>query len=567
MSLIFMRYGEPPQSKIEKREIPTEIRKPKWPHTERRTEVPVFEIDIPTALKRTDKYIPKPRKRRELPSLGKVPTKVVAVIVVLVVGAVGMYYGMGLLPTSFSPEKSPESPWTVMWTYSLDGVTDIAASAYGVAVGGRNGLVVLDLDGTVLWQKEGEISDVDMLDKVIAISNRGVIEIYTVEGEELVRYNEGACDSVSLSVYGIVAVGRSDGGVVFIDTMGTVIQEYETGPVSSVSISSDGGMSAYREGRTVYVLDILGEVMYAVEDEGSQNTRIILTDSGKVFAQADAHVFLYDGEAVVWTVQAGCEAGLAVAPDETMYAVNGDTAVVYSADGHVLHELPKGSCGGIAFSRDDIIVSDASTVYYVRLEEVEVEEEEEKEKEGEQQEQEPATELSTYEEWFTWYDTFLSEPNSCTYTFRVEQAGELEQEMQVIYTIEGLEGDNIKETITLVVKTQDRELRTSFTRWVGPDNNCVKAEMTVDDSVTSLKCTETSIRGIDLREILDYQQQLEYLGQEEITVERGTFLCHKLQVNTPNGIVTVWISDGFPPIRITLQEGDTLITMELVMDK
>ncbi len=565
MSLIFMRYGEPPQPKIKKREIPKEIRKPTWPHTERRTEVPVFEIDIPTGpLKKTDKYIPKPREKRKI-KIGKVPKKAVAVIVVLAVAAVGVYYGKDLLLTSFSQETSPGSPWTIMWTYPLEGVTDIAASAYGVAVGGRNGLVVLDLEGRVLWQKQGEISDVDMLDKVIAAANRGVIEIYTVEGEELTRYGEGTCDSVSLSVYGLVTVGKSDSGVVLIDTMGTVIQEYETGPVSSVSIPSDGTVTAYREGRTVYILDIMGEVIDAFDDEGSQYTRIILTDSGKVFAQADANVFLYDEGAVLWSVKAGCEAGLAVSQDETMYAVNGDAAVLYSADGQILYELPKGSCGSIAFSRDDVVVSDASTVYYLQLEQVEApEEEEQEEQEQEQEEQEePATELGDYAEWFTWYNTFLSAENSCTYTFIAEEAGETEQEMQVSYVIEGLEGDNIKETITLIYETMDGQQQTSFTRWVGPDGNCVKAEMIVNDSVDSLECDATSIRGIDLRKILEYQDQFEYLGQEEITVERGTFLCHQLQINTANGVLTVWISDGFPPIRITLQEGDTVITMEL----
>lgn len=572
MSLIFMRYGEPPQPKIKKRAIPKEIRKPKWPHIEKRTEVPVFEIDIPTGpLKRTDKYIPKPREKREFPSIGKkVPKKVVAVIAVLAVAVVAMY-SMGVLPTSLPRlDTSPESPWKIMWAYSLEGVTDIAASAYGVAVGGRNGLVVLDLEGNVLWQREGEISDVDMVDKVIAVANRGVIEIYTVEGEELVRYGEGTCDSVSLSVYGIAAVGRSDGGIVFIDTMGTVIQEYETEPISSVSISSEGGMAAYRQGRTVYVLGILGNVMDAFEDEGSQYTRIIFTDSGKVFAQADAEVFLYEEGTVVWSVRSGCEAGLAVSEDETMYAVNGDTAKLYSADGQMLYELPKGSCGGIAFSRSDVVVSDASTVYFLRLEQVEVTEEEEGieeegEKEGEQEpEPEETAELGSYEEWFTWYYTFLSEPhNSCTYTFIAEEAGEKEQEMQIIYAIEGLEGDNMMETITMIYETMDGQQQTSFTRWVGPDGNCVKAEMVVDDKADSVECNATSIRGIDLREILDYQEQFEYLGQEEITVGRGTFLCHQLKVNTSNGLLTIWISDGLPPIRITLQEGDTVIIMEL----
>lgn len=570
MSLIFMRYGEPPEPAIKKRPIPPDIRKPKWPHMERRREVPVFDIEIPTGpLKRTDKYIPRARGKREMPRMPKkVPGKLVGVVVILVVATVGAYYGLSTGAFSLElpgKEASPESPWKVVWTYAVEGVSDIAASEYGIVVGGRNGFAVLDFEGSVLWDIEGEITDVDIED-VVVVSNRGVIEVYTIDGSELAQYGEGTADSVSLSEFGILAVGLSDGGMVLLDIYGTVLQEYPAGEVGAVSISPDSTVTAYREGETVYVLDVLGEVEYAFEDEGSADNQIIVLSSGWVFAHGGGGVFLYDGDNVVWSAQTeGCEqADLSVSVDETKFAVNADTAAVYSADGESLFTLPKGGCGGIAFSGEDIVVSDSGNVYYLRLEEEEPEEVEEAEPEEEPEEtEEPEEGLESYEDWFTWYASFLSVPgNSAEYSATVEEEGEISLQMQVYHTIEGREGDNLIEIVSMTIRVGEYESKTSFKRWVNAQGACTKAEMTIDESVSPLDCNKTNIRGIDLREILSYQW--EYLGQEDITVEKGTFTCHKLQVSTDGGVLTMWITSGKPPIRITLQEGTTIVTIESV---
>jgi hypothetical protein len=571
MSLIFMRYGEPPRLTVRKRTVPEEIRKPKWPQYEKKTEVPVFEIDIPTGpLKRTDKYIPKPKKKTKLPSVSrKMPKKLLAIVFILIIAAAGIYYGRDRFSLSLpsmglsQEERQPESPWKVVWTYALEGVLDIAASKYGIAVGSRNGLVVLDLDGNVLWQKEGEISDVDMKGSVIAASNRGTIEVYMIQGDELSRYGEGTCSSVSLTELGIMAAGLSEGGIILLDIYGNVLQEYETGPVADVSLSSDATYTAYREGQTVYVLDVLGDIKYAFEDGGSDDNRVIVMSSGWVFAQAENEVFLYDGETVVWNAETeGCNrAGLAVSEDGIYFAVNAERAVVYSADGQLQSVLPKGSCGGIAFPGDDVAVSDASTIYYLRMEEVSEETSEPSKEPEESKESGRVTEPGEYEPWFTWYQSFLSEEGStATYDIEIEEAGG-SQHMQVEYTIQGSEGDNLIEVITIVIPSGESE--TSFKRWIDPEGNCTKAEMTLDGSTTPLRCSESTIRGIDFRKIFTYEGQFEYAGQEEITVKRGTFLCHKLQVSTDTGMLTVWISDDLPPVYIMLQDGDIVVTAEL----
>jgi hypothetical protein len=574
MSLIFMRYGEPPRPTVRKRAVPEEIRKPKWPQYEKKTEVPVFEIDIPTGpLKRTDKYIPKPKKKTKLPSVSrKMPKKLFAVVLILVIAAAGIYYGRDRFSLSLpsmgvsQEEKEPESPWNVIWTYALEGVSDIAASEYGITVGGRSGLVVLDLDGNVLWQKEGDISDVDMKGSVIAASNRGTIEVYMIQGDELSRYGEGTCTSVSLTELGIMAAGVSEGGIILLDIYGNVLQEYETGPVANVSLSSDATYTAYREGQTVYVLDVLGDIKYAFEDGGSADNQVIVMSSGWVFAQAQNEVFLYDGETMVWNAAAeGCNrAGLAVSEDGIYFAVNAERAVIYNADGQLQFSLPEGSCGGIALPGDDVVVSDASTIYYLRMEEVSEEPSEPSkapEESKEPEESEGATEPGEYELWFDWYQSFLSkEGSTATYDIEIKEAEE-SQHMQAEYTIEGKEGDNLIEVITLTIPSIESE--TSFKRWITPEGNCTKAEMTFDGSTTSLRCSESTIRGIDFRKILKYEGQFEYAGQEEITVGKGTFLCHKLQVSTDIGMLTVWISDDLPPVYIMLQDGDTVVTAEL----
>lgn len=567
MSLIFMRYGLPPESAIKKRAMPKEIRRPKWPHYEKRPEVPVFDIDIPSGpLKRSDKYIPKAVEKRKR-GFPKIPVKLLAVVLILAVGVFAAYYSLG----SFSfplpgREAAPASPWSVVWTYPLEGVSDIAASDYGIVIGSRSGLTVLDAEGNVLWQKEGEVSSVDISRDTLVASNRGVVEIYSIGGDELARYGEGTCEYVSLSEFGILAAGLSEGGVVLLDIYGNVLDQYETGPVGSVSISPDATRTAYREGATVYVLDVTGEAVFAFEDGGSSGNRIAITSSGLVLAHTGSEVFLYDGQNVVWSAEAGgCQtAGLAVSADETQAAANADTAAIYSMDGQLLYTLPKGSCGGIAFLGDDVMVSDPGTVYYLQKKE-EPEPTEEGEGEGEQapEQEEVVTEPGSFEEWFTWYQSFLAEPgNAAEYDLTVEEEGEISQEMHIRYSIEMTE-ETLTETITMIVQAGEQTLETTFQRWITPEGSCEKAQMVMDSDIISIECHETTIRGIDFREILHYQDW-EYLGQEEITVAGGTFMCHKAQISTDKGILTIWIAENQPPIRITLQDSDITVTMELV---
>jgi len=274
-------------------------------------------------------------------------------------------------------ENPPESSWKTVWTYSLENVSDIAASEHGIAMGSKNGLVVLDLEGNVLWEREGDISSVDMKGDVIAALYDGAIELYTVLGNKLASYSKGTAQSVSLSKYGIMAVGSSH-GVILLDTNGTILQEYNTGAVGAVSISPDGAVVAYRKGGTVYVLDILGEIKYIFEDGGSIHNQIIVTSSGWVFTYAGGEVFLHNGKEVVWSAKIeGCEARLAVSTDETIFAVNADKVALYTADGEFLSILHEGNCGSIAFSGNDIVVSDADTVYYLEMEKVPIQEDSE----------------------------------------------------------------------------------------------------------------------------------------------------------------------------------------------
>lgn len=576
MSLLFMRYGEPPQPKVKKRSLPTEIRKPTWPETERRTEVPVFDIDIPSGpLKKTDNYIPKPKEKRELslPAV-KIPKKLIAIIVILVVGGIGAYYGRGYIPQM--PQKSNDgkspsgSPWNVVWSYPLEGVTEIALSPQGIAVGGRTGLVVFNHDGTILWQREGEISDVDMKNDVIAVCNRGVCEIYNIDGDELARYKEGTCTTVSLTEVGVLAVGVSEGGVVLLDITGDIMQQYETQSVSSVSISPQGEFTAYREGQTVKVIDIMGDPLYGFEDGGSAEDSIIVTSSGHVFAQAQNEVFLFskENEDVVWSVPASCKAGLAVSDDETLFGINADQAVLYNAQGEKMFSLPKGGCGGIAVEKANVVVSDSSNVYYLKkpeeqVEPAESESESQSETEAPPETQQPATELEDYSQWFTFFQSFLSTADSAaTYTL-TSKKGDDTDKMTVTFSIEGKEQNNIIEKVTMSLRSGEQEITTSFRRWIDAQGDCTKAELTRDGKASSIECNKTSIRGINFRDILQYQSQFEYMGQEEITVGRGTFSCHKLQVTTSSGVMTIWITDNLPPVRIVLQEGDTTITMEL----
>ncbi|MBU7037490.1 MAG: hypothetical protein HXS52_06135 [Theionarchaea archaeon] len=574
MSLIFMRFGEPPQSTMKKRSLPNEIRKPKWPQLERRTEVPVFEIDIPTGpLKRTDKYIPKARGKRQFKLPKKLPMKFIGIVFILAVIGGGAYFGRSYLPTSFGTqeEQPTASPWTVVWTYPLEGVTDMAASPEGIVVGSRQGLVIFAVDGSVLWQREGEITDVDINESIIAVTNRGYVEMYTIEGTELVRYGEGFSDSVSLSSLQIAAAGSSQGGITFVDTDGNVLQKIETGPVTNVSFSENSEMTAYRQEGTVYVLDILGDVMYAFDDQGSAQDRIILLSQGRVFAQAAQNVFLYDGEtdSVLWSAEVGtCSAGLSVSEDGGTFAVCGQNPVLYNSSGQEIHTLPKGSCGSIAFVNQDVVVSDSNTIYFLRYAQptITTPPEEEGEKQPEESEEpgeQPSTELGTYQEWFTWYQSFLStEGNSATYSIEVKE-GESVSTMEINYMIEGKEEKTVIESFTIVIKTQEAELKSTFKRWIGPDGTCLKAEMTIDTTSTAIDCSKTTIQGVDLREILSFADKVSYVGQEEVTVGRGTFLCHKLEYDTGNGIITLWISDGMPPIKVSLQQGERLVTMSL----
>lgn len=571
-----MRFGEPPQSTTKKRSLPHEIRKPKWPQLERRTEVPVFDIDIPTGpLKRTDKYIPKARGKRQFKLPKKLPTKFIGIIFILAIIGAGAYYGRGYLPTgSGTQEEQPSaSPWTVEWTYPLEGITDLAASSEGIVVGSRQGLVIFAVDGSVLWQKEGEITDVDMKGSIIAATNRGYIELYTVEGKELMRYGEGVSDSVSLSNLQIAAAGSSQGGITFVDTDGNVLQIIETGPVSSVSFSQNSEMTAYRQEGTVYVLDILGDVMYAFDDQGSAENRITLLSRGRVFTQAGQNAFLYDGEtdSVLWSAEVGtCVAGLAVSDDEETFGVCGQKAALYNSSGQEIYTLPKGSCGRIAFVNQDVVVSDSNTVYFLHYTQPtstspEEESEKQPEESGEPGEpgEEPTAEPGAYQDWFTWYQSFLStEGSSATYLIEVKE-GETVSTMEINFKIEGKEERTIIESFTIIIKTQESELSSTFKRWIGPDGTCLKAEMTIDSTSTAIDCSKTTIQGVDLREILTFADKVSYVGQEEVTVARGTFMCQKLEYDTGDGVITLWISDGMPPIKVTLQQGERLITMSL----
>jgi hypothetical protein len=574
MSLIFMRYGLPPEPSVKRKVVPTEIRKPKWPQIQRRSEIPVFDIDFPTEpLKRTDKYIPKPRGTGGFPGLSrkrgkKFPRRTAIAIIIVAFAVVGGYFGRGYLPgiiPSGGGESTPESssPWTVVWSYSVGGVRDIAASSHGVVLGGGTGIVVLDPSGNVLWEKEGDINSVTMSADTIAVTNGGAVEMYDVQGTELGRYDGGTASCVSLSDFGILAAGLTDGGIVILDITGVNLQEYETGPVGSISVSPDGAITAYREGGIVYVLDILGEVKYAFEDGGLPQNRISITSSGWVFAHAGDQVFLYDGEQVVWNGNApGCETGdMAISQDETLYAVNADSAQIFGPDGQVLYTLPYGSCGGIAFMGSDIIVSDSSQVYLLRLQEPQESQAPEAGPE-ESPESEGAPSPSAYEDWLTWFTTFLSQPGEpVTYNFSYTEDGEITQQMQVGYAVEGMEGTTIIDSVSLTIETAERKLTTSMKRWVTADGTCSKAEMYIDEKGAPLECKEFNIRGIDFRKLSSFQW--EYLGEEEVSVPKGTYSCHKLQVQIDSGLLTIWIYEGLPPVKITLEEDQNRVTMEL----
>ncbi|MBU7044752.1 MAG: hypothetical protein HXS47_14260 [Theionarchaea archaeon] len=579
MSLIFMRYGLPPEPSVKKKVIPSEIRKPKWPDIQRRTEVPVFDIDLPTEpLKRTDKYIPKPRGKGGFPGLSrkakkKFPGNLAIVAIILAVVIIGGYFGRGylsgILPSGGTEEAPPESssPWTVVWTYPLEGVSDIAASTYGIVLGGRTGVTVLDSSGNMLWEKEGDVSSVSMSTDIIAVINRGSVEMYDIEGSELGRYDAGTANCVSLSDFGILTTGLSDGGIVILDITGVVLQEYETGPVGSISVSPDGALTAYREGGIVYVLDILGEVKYAFEDSGLPQNRISATSSGWIFAHAGDQVFLYDGENVVWSGTApGCEPGdMAISQGETLYAVNAESALMYSGDGQLLYTLPHGSCGGIAFMGSDIVVSDSSQVYLLRLEEPTETQApeagtEEPSESGEGGEAAPPS--AGYQEWLNWFSTYLSQPTEpVTYNFTYTEEGEVSQEMQLEHAVESMEGTTLIEAVTMTVQTAQRKMTTSMKRWITAEGTCSKAEMYIDKKAAPLECKEFNIRGIDFRKFSSLQW--EYQGEEEITVPKGTYLCHKLQVQTDSGLLTIWVYEGLPPIKITLEQGQNIVTMEL----
>jgi hypothetical protein len=576
MSLIFMRYGLPPEPSVTKKAMPTEIRKPKWPQIERRAEVPVFDIDLPTEpLKRTDKYIPKPRGTGGFPRFSrrgkkKFPRNLALLAIVLAIVVIGGYFGRGyltnMLPSGDSGEAAPEStsPWTVVWSYPLEGIRDIAATNYGIALGGNTGVVVLDPSGNMLWEKEGDVSSVSMSADTIALINQGSVEVYDIGGSELGRYDGGTASSVSLSDFGILATGLSDGGIVVLDITGVVLQEYETGPVGSISLSSDGAITAYREEGIVYVLDILGEVKYAFEDEGLSQNRIITTTSGWVFAHAGDQVFLYDGEDVVWSGTAtGCETGdMALSEDETLFAVNVDSALIYDATGQIVHTLPQGSCGGIAFMGSDIVVSDSSQVYLLRFEEPAETQAPEEGIEESSQPPEGAPSSAEYGDWLSWFSTYLSQPTEpIIYDFTYMEEGEVSQEMKVTYAVESQEGTTLIEAVTMTFQTAQRKMSTSMKRWITAEGTCSKAEMYIDKKGAPLECSEFNIRGIDFRKLSEYQW--EYLGEEEITVPKGTYSCHKLQVQTDSGLLTIWVYEGLVPVKITLEQDQNRVTMEL----
>ena len=61
----------------------------------------------------------------------------------------------------------------------------------------------------------------------------------------------------------------------------------------------------------------------------------------------------------------------------------------------------------------------------------------------------------------------------------------------------------------------------------------------------------------------DHAAPREYLGDEEITVPKGTYSCSKLQVKIDSGLLTIWIFEGLPPVKITLEQGQNIVTMEM----
>ncbi|MBU7033266.1 MAG: hypothetical protein HXS53_12100 [Theionarchaea archaeon] len=575
MSLIFMRYGLPPEPSVRRKVVPAEIRKPKWPRVERRSEVPVFDIDFPTEpLKRTDKYIPKPRGKGGFPGISrrrvkKFPRNIAIIAIIAIAILVGGYFGRGylpgIIPSGGGGPSTPESssPWTVIWSYPLEGVRDIAASNFGVVLGGGTGMVVLDPSGNLLWEKGGDITSVTMSADTLAVINTGAVEMYDIQGTELGRYDDSTASCVSLSDFGILAAGLTNGGIVILDITGVSLQEYETGPVGSISVSPDGAITAYREGGIVYVLDILGEVKYAFEDGGLPQNRISTTSSGWVFAHAGDQVFLYDGQQVVWNGDApGCETGdLAISQDETLYAINADSASIFGPDGQVVYSLPEGSCGGIAFMGSDILVSDSSSVYLLRFEEPAESQAPEAEPEK-SPESEGAPPPSSYEAWLSWFTTFISQPGEqVLYNFTFTEEGEVTQEMQVGYMVEGVEGTSLIESVSMTIQTADRKITTSMKRWVAADGSCSKAEMYIDTKGAPLECKEFNIRGIDFRKLSSFQW--EYLGDEEITVPKGTYSCSKLQVKIDSGLLTIWIVEGLPPVKITLEQDQNIVTMEM----
>ena len=213
----------------------------------------------------------------------------------------------------------------------------------------------------------------------------------------------------------------------------------------------------------------------------------------------------------------------------------------------------------------DIIVSDSSQVYFLRLEEstetqapeAGTEEPAESETGGE-----AAPSSAGYQEWLNWFSTYLSQPTEpVTYNFTYTEEGEVSQEMQVGFAVESMEGTTLIEAVTMTVQTAQREMTTSMKRWITPEGTCSKAEMYIDKKAAPLECKEFNIRGIDIRTFSSLQW--EYLGEEEITVPKGTYSCHKLQVQTDSGLLTIWVYEGLPPIKITLEQDQNIVTMEL----